>query len=272
VSARSFRSRLFSNRSEFSILWLINLAKKITPNRCIKLATTMISRIRQPWSKNQPLVATYSVSKSIVVVYQTGCCWHVGPYLLLSLGMKIFDSFTTEVVQMLQSGAVGVVPTDTVYGIVCSLFNQSAVERIYEIKDRDKTKPIGTILLSGSEQIELYAKPEELLRAEVFWPGPVSVVLDLGVQFSYAHRGKESLPFRVPDSAALQSLVEKTGPLASTSANIAGQPPAVILQEALGVFRESVDFYVDGGDLSGRVSSKIIKFNGSEVEVIRENT
>src|SRR5690606_25594332 len=115
----------------------------------------------------------------------------------------------------------------------------------------DPDKPVGTILINDAEQIEDYVAPEQLLPAQVYWPGPVSVVLPVGDKLNYAHRGLQSLPFRIPDYPALRRLLAATGPLASSSANSAGKPTATTIEEAMGIFREAVDFYVDGGDLSG---------------------
>jgi L-threonylcarbamoyladenylate synthase len=183
--------------------------------------------------------------------------------------MQIYKSFTPQVVELLKNGGVGVIPTDTVYGLVGQLFNQAAVERIYDIKDRPSDKPVGTILIGDVTQIDDYIEAADLLAAEVFWPAPVSVVLPLKTGLMYAHRGWNSLPFRIPDDPELQQLLMETGPLATTSANIASMPAAVNIQEALGYFRAGVDFYVDGGDLSGRKASKIIKVKNGEIEEIR---
>ncbi len=171
---------------------------------------------------------------------------------------------------MLQRGAVGIIPTDTLYGIVCQLSNQSAVEKIYDLKNRDLTKPVGTIMIAEAEQIDHMVNARDLLAAEVYWPGPTSVILELGSVLSYAHRGKNSLPFRVPDSTVLQDVLRRTGPFATTSANIAGHSPAATIQDALAVFRENVDFYVDGGDLSGNRASRIVEIKHGIIKTIRE--
>lgn len=184
--------------------------------------------------------------------------------------MQIFQFFTKEVVDLLQNGAVGIIPTDTLYGLVCTLSSQSAVERIYDIKQRDHNKPVGTILVADSSQLDDIVNPRDLLAAHVYWPGPVSVVLEVGNRFSYAHRGKKGLPFRVPNQENLQNLLSQTGPLATTSANLAGELPATTAQEAMGIFRENVDFYVDGGDLSSNKASKIIEIKHGTVQIIRE--
>ena len=184
--------------------------------------------------------------------------------------MQIFQSFTPEVIELLKSGAVGVIPTDTIYGVAARLSNQAAIERIYTIKNRDLNKRIGTTLISDPNQIEQYVSAHDLLAAQVYWPGPVSVEFKVGPVLAYAHRGFYTLAFRLPDSKLLQNVIQQTGPLATTSANFAGELPAVTMQDALGTFRENVDFYVDGGDLSGRKPSTIIRFNEQgEVETVR---
>lgn len=173
--------------------------------------------------------------------------------------MKIFKSFTAEVAELLKNGAVGIIPTDTVYGIVTQLSNQAGIERIFDIKNRPLEKRVGTILFSDPVQVEDIIQPRDLLMAEVYWPGPTSVIFQIGTNLSYAHRGHKTLAFRIPEKHSLLSLLQKTGPLATTSANRADQPTATTLEEALGVFRESVDFYVDGGDLSNKKPSSIIE-------------
>ena len=184
--------------------------------------------------------------------------------------MQIFTSFTPEVIELLKNGAVGVIPTDTVYGVVTPLFNQVGVERMYELKGREEAKPVGTVLINDPLQVEHIAQSEHLLRASAYWPAPVSVVIPVSSELHYAHKGLDSLPFRVPDHESLQRLLLQTGPLATSSANFAGQMPPTTLQEALGYFREGVDFYVDGGDLSHRKPSAILRFNEEgEPELLR---
>lgn len=173
--------------------------------------------------------------------------------------MKIFHSITAEAVRLLKNGAVGIIPTDTVYGIVAPLLNEQAVKRMYVIKGRPPHQPIGTILIADTHQIEGYTDARDVVKASAYWPGPTSVILDVREELTYAHRGFASLPFRIPGNEQLQRVLLQTGPIATTSANHPGKPPATVLEEALSMFRESVDFYVDGGDLSHRRASKIIK-------------
>lgn len=185
----------------------------------------------------------------------------------------MFTSFTSEVAELLKKGAVGVIPTDTVYGVVTPLLLPNSVERIYAVKARDLKKPVGTILINDPLQVSHIVDEKQLKKAQHYWPGPVSVVLPVTDDLLYAHKGFNSLPFRLPQHDELQRLVSQTGPLATSSANPAGEQPANTVEEALKYFGDTVDFYVDGGDLSYSKPSKIIQIDeqGNE-EVIRGGT
>lgn len=184
--------------------------------------------------------------------------------------MQIFTSFSPEVIELLKSGAVGVIPTDTLYGVVTPLHSERAVQRIYDVKGHDESRPIGTILINDPLQISDLVPEHELVRAQQFWPAPNSVILTVPDYLHYAHRGYGSLPFRVPNHDRLRSLLFETGPLATTSANHSGRAPAETVEQAMEYFREAVDFYVDGGNLSGNHASSILRFdNKGEVEQLR---
>ncbi len=172
------------------------------------------------------------------------------------------------IARALKNDQVGILPTDTVYGVVGRLFSEKAVQRMYEIKQRSLDKPVGTILIAGISQLTDLVDLEMLRRAHVYWPGPVSVILTVA-GLAYAHAGIGSLPFRIPDSPSLIELLKQTGPLATSSANIEGQPPATTLAQAREYFGNQPDFYDDGGDLSDRKPSKIIVLrpDGTEEEI-----
>lgn len=149
------------------------------------------------------------------------------------------------------------------------LVSPEAVESIYKVKQRNIKKPVGTILISDAGQVEDLTNQWHLKEASRYWPGPTSVILPLSSEFQYAHKGLGGLPFRVPADATLRDFIKKTGPLATSSANLEGLPPATSLKEARQYFGDHVEFYVDGGDLSDRQPSRIISFDkdGQEKEI-----
>lgn len=168
------------------------------------------------------------------------------------------------------TGAVGVIPTDTVYGVVARASDEKAVSRLDELKKREG-KP-GTLIAADITQLEdLGLKHRYLKAVGQFWPGSVSVVIPTSdPKLEYLHKGRMSLAVRIPAQKELRELLKKTGPLATSSANITGEPVAGTIDAARRYFGDQVDFYVDGGDLSGRVASTVVRIVDDAVEVLRQ--
>lgn len=165
-----------------------------------------------------------------------------------------------KLVEQVLAGEVGVMPSDTLYGLMGSALNQSSVERIYKLRRRDTKKPMIILLASAKDLQRFGIRPSQAVRKVLrrYWPGAVSVVLPCrGRRFAYLHRGGETLAFRVPQHLALVKLLIKTGPLVAPSANWAGEPQAETVRAARKYFGGGVDFYVDVGKLSGKPSTLI---------------
>jgi L-threonylcarbamoyladenylate synthase len=171
--------------------------------------------------------------------------------------------------RLLQPGAIGVIPTDTVYGVVARAADSRAVKRLYELKKRD-TKP-GTLIAADVAQLEALGLKHRYLKAvEQFWPGAVSVVIPAAdPSLEYLHQGKMSLAVRIPDHPELRKLLEKTGPLLTSSANRPGEPPATTRRQAEDYFGDKIEFYIDGGDLKDREPSTVIRVVDDAIEVLR---
>jgi L-threonylcarbamoyladenylate synthase len=183
---------------------------------------------------------------------------------------KIFQSLgDTELVALLRSGAIGVIPTDTVYGLAASIYHAEAVRRMYALKARER-KPGTTIAASVAQLSGLGIAPELLSKAARLWPNALSVIMISGSEFAYIHQGVGDSPFRVVGDPALRAVLELTGPLVTTSANDPGMPPASDVQEAKAYFGDTVDFYVDGPALLDRPPSTIVRFSDTgQLELIR---
>lgn len=175
-----------------------------------------------------------------------------------------------DIVRLLNGGAVGILPTDTVYGIVAVARNQKAVAALYAAKHREG-KP-GTLIAADVLQLHALGIAKDLLdSAEAFWPGPVSVVLPVGKELSYLHQGQESLAVRVTADEQLRKLLEQTGPLLTSSANMPSEPTAKNLEEAERYFGDSVDFYVDGGIVASGAPSTVLKLEvDGTITVLRQ--
>lgn len=156
----------------------------------------------------------------------------------------------SEITISLKKGKIGVMPTDTIYGIVGSALNPDTVEEIYRLRKRATDKPFIILISKFSDlkkfNIKLTDKQNKFLKK--IWPNPISVVLPWG---------KKSLAFRMPKNKKLLELLKKVGPLVAPSANIAGKKPAETIKEAKKYFGNAVDFYVDGGEIKSKASTLV---------------
>lgn len=175
-----------------------------------------------------------------------------------------------QATKQLNQGKVGVIPTDTVYGLCARAGDKSAVQKMYQLKSRGN-KP-GTLIAADIIQlVGLGIKKRYLTAVENYWPGPISIIIPTGPVLNYLHLGRQSLAVRVPKNAELQELLTQTGPLITTSANLPGQPPAENIEQTKKYFGDIVDFFVDGGMINNQ-SSTIIRVVDDAVEVVREGS
>lgn len=125
---------------------------------------------------------------------------------------------------LIKSNKVVIMPTDTIYGIIGLASSPEVIERIYQIKDREHTKPF-VVLISDYSQLEslgINLDPDQRNYLETVWPDSISVIMPTN-SMEYLHRGKDSLAVRMPNLDWLKEIVDQTGPIVATSANIAGE-------------------------------------------------
>ena len=182
--------------------------------------------------------------------------------------MKVFLRLDDpELIALINEGAVGVLPTDTVYGLVARADDQAAVTRLYGLKNRER-KP-GSSIAANVEQLRALGLPARYLdQVAHLWPNPVSVVIPHDL--AYIHQGLGDSPFRVVADEQLRALLQQTGPLTTSSANHPGEEPARNLSEAQTYFGDRVDFYVDGGDIGERPSSTVVRIDDSGITLFRK--
>ena len=173
-------------------------------------------------------------------------------------------------VAAIRAGEVVVIPTDTVYGLAGDPSNPEAVERIYAIKGRPPQLEL-SLLAADISQLDGLVEMDGVARslAAAFWPGPLSLVCPLGPRRLGIPRSGTTLMVRVPGHALLRSLLEETGPVASTSANRHGIPPAATAGAAEADLAGEVAGAVDGGPSTG-MASTIIDLSSRPPRVLRE--
>lgn len=173
-----------------------------------------------------------------------------------------------KAIALLMDGGVGVIPTDTIYGLVARAADPAAVARLYQLKSRDH-KP-GTVIAASTDQLADLGVPKRYVKAVAqFWPNPLSIVLPVGSELGYLTQDVHSLAVRVPKSESIRNLLEQTGPLVTSSANQPGEQPAENITAAESCFGEDVDFYVDGGYLPNDNPSTVIRVVDDAIEVLR---
>lgn len=174
--------------------------------------------------------------------------------------------------ELLKDNKVGVLPTDTIYGLVGSALSKGVVEKIYKLRKRSFDKPM-IILISSLDDLKLFDVQLDHSSRNVLqkvWPNKVSVILPCPYpKFEYLHRGKNTLAFRMPNDKQLLGLLAKTGPLVAPSANFEGERPAESILEAKGYFGDLVDFYLDKGLLKSEPST-LIDITSGEIKILRQ--
>lgn len=178
------------------------------------------------------------------------------------------DTFS-ELATVLADGGIAVVRTDTIYGIIGRASKRKAVEKIYEIKRRNPSKP-AIILIPGSGTIREHSA--EIARFSTPDQPPTSVVVPVKDQHDWLTRGGSTLAYRVVRDDMLKRVIQAVGPVIAPSANPEGMPPARTIEEAKAYFGDTVDLYVDGGEVPGGVqASRIVEIKpDGTVVVIRK--
>ena len=182
----------------------------------------------------------------------------------------------TEYAKLLKGGKIGVIPTDTIYGLVGQALNKETVERIYAVRKRNPSKPM-IILINYIKDLSLFGVDTNKKLKNILsqlWPGKVSIILPITndsylEKLNYLHRESKTLAFRLPDNKALTDLIAQTGPLVAPSANLEGMSPATTIDEAKNYFGNSIDFYVDEGKIES-TPSRLIKIENNEIIELRK--
>lgn len=173
---------------------------------------------------------------------------------------------------LLKSGLVIAVPTETVYGLAASIDFPHAIEDIFRLKGRPADNPL-IVHAAASSEISEYIKekpPQYEELAASFWPGPMTLVLPVLEEKipSVARAGLSTAAFRIPFHPLTLQLLQKTGPLVMPSANLSGKPSATSAQHVENDFGSGFSV-LDGGSCQKGVESTILCWKDSEWTIIR---
>jgi L-threonylcarbamoyladenylate synthase len=181
---------------------------------------------------------------------------------------------TEENIEILKNNGVGVIPTDTVYGLVGCALSQESVKKISDIKNRTDGKGF-IVLISSIDDLDIFGiEVSETARIfmKKFWPGKVSIEFVSNLpKFNFLKKIGDTIAFRLPNKEDLIKILKQTGPLVAPSANPEGQSPAKNITEAKKYFGDKVDFYQDGGELDSAPST-LVRIVDDKVEVLRQGS
>lgn len=175
-------------------------------------------------------------------------------------------------VEVLQRGGLVVFPTDTVYGLAANLRSLPALERIYQVKGRPRLKAI-PVLLSGASALDEVVQPQPeavLALARSYWPGALTLVLRRLSSLPVLVSSDDTVAVRVPDHPFALALLERSGPLAVTSANLSGAAASRTAQQAAKALGRAVELIVNGGRSSGGRPSTIVDCSRRRPQLLRE--
>jgi L-threonylcarbamoyladenylate synthase len=180
----------------------------------------------------------------------------------------------TPLGKIVLNGGLIAYPTDTIYGLGCHPLHEQAVERLYDIKGREKKEPF-IVLLDSVRQLKDWCPvlPGIALPFIKQWPAPLTLVLKVRTELpEFLTRGGNTLAFRVPDSFLCRRIIRACGgALISTSANFSGQDPLTKPQDISNQFKDHLDAMVITIPQEG-VASTVVSIVDGKITLLRKGS
>ena len=175
-------------------------------------------------------------------------------------------------VEILKNGGTVAFPTDTVYGLAAAVSSSETIEALFAIKERPQDRAIAVLLgrIEDLAQVTQNPGPAALELAERFWPGPLTLVVPKhhGIPANISPR--PTIGVRIPDHPVALALLQNTGPLAVTSANLSGQANTSTAAEVIAQLGGRIDLVLDGGNTPGGLPSTVVDMTGETPAILRE--
>jgi L-threonylcarbamoyladenylate synthase len=179
-----------------------------------------------------------------------------------------------QAVGALKRGEVIAFPTETLYGLGADALNLAAVEKVFQLKDREFANPI-PVLVANREMLSRLVSDVPPLAEKLidcFWPGPLTIVLPARLDIPRPLVNPAGgIGVRISSQPIAAELVQALGhPLTATSANPTGRPAARTVQEVRKYFSGQIDVFIDGGPLHSKAGSTVVEIVGDLIKIIRE--
>lgn len=184
---------------------------------------------------------------------------------------KVSPIALRKAVLLLKKGGVVICPTDTVYGFLADTTNKKAVNAIYKIKKRPKSKPLPVFvrdIAMAKELAEIDERQAKILKK--FWPGKYTFVLKRKPKIKLYGVDRNTIAIRIPKYKFLNDVLKKINrPLVQTSVNLSSKPPLKRVNDIIKQFNGSDILIINGGNIKKSKSSKISDLTGNKIKVIR---
>ena len=174
-------------------------------------------------------------------------------------------------IESFRRGGIIIFPTDTVYGIGCNPYNEESVDRIYQIKKREKTKLLPVLGYSKND-LEKIVDFDNIANKIIdkFWPGPLTLILPLNdSKLNKLSNYTNNLAVRIPNNNCTLSLLKECKLIIGTSANISGEPPIIDPQNHNNMISKC-DIFLNGGVIKNSNESTIIKIDDERIRILRK--
>lgn len=189
-----------------------------------------------------------------------------------NMKMEDIDLVATEI----RNGKIAIFPTETVYGIGTSAFNEEACKRIYEIKQRPYDKPL-IVLISDLEMLFEIVEDVNTIEKQLiekFWPGPLTIIFGKKENTQLADvvtAGKSKIAIRMTNGKLVRELFQKAKvPIVAPSANLSGKPSGTKIANIVADLGDKVDYILDCGDIQDETVSTLVKVENGMIHILRE--
>jgi len=174
-------------------------------------------------------------------------------------------------VDVLKNGGLVVFPTDTVYGLAAWPYYTEYVERLFVVKGRSSTRAIAVLIPRPEDLNQVAVSPSKaaLKLAQRFWPGPLTLIMSKHPSLPDVLSPQPTIGIRVPDHQVALTILQLSGPLAVTSANLSGKDNTNTAREAFEQLGGRVHLIIDGGKSPGGVPSTVVDCTGAEPQILR---
>lgn len=193
--------------------------------------------------------------------------------MIIKLSDENFEEAINTALSILKNGGIIAYPTETFYGLGAKYDIDSALKRLYEIKQRPGEKAM-PLIIGDIEQLSLLADSVNASAKKLinrFWPGPLTILLHSRAGLSEYIVSENKVAVRIPGESFALKLAKASGfPITATSANISGMPPADSASLVFDYFDDRIDLIVDGGKTKGGLPSTIVDAADAAIKILRK--